>query len=59
MKKLWEWLTGNVIKEIGQVLDELITTEEEKLNDHPRLNPTGNIKNKRAKVASGDVRSLV
>ena len=31
MKKLWEWLTGNVIKEIGQVLDELITTEEEKL----------------------------
>ncbi len=32
MKKVWEWLTGNVIKEVGQVLDNLTTTKEEKLN---------------------------
>lgn len=31
MKKIWEWLTGNVIKEVGQVLDNLTTTKEEKL----------------------------
>tara|TARA_R110002020_G_scaffold126304_4_gene284010 strand:+ start:7983 stop:8387 length:405 start_codon:yes stop_codon:yes gene_type:complete len=31
MKKLWEWLTGNVIKEVGQVIDSLTTTKEEKL----------------------------
>jgi hypothetical protein len=31
MKKLWQWLTGNVIKEVGEVLDNLTTTKEEKL----------------------------
>lgn len=31
MKKIWEWLTGNVIKEVGDVIDKLTTTEEEKL----------------------------
>ena len=31
MKKIWEWLSGNVIKEVGNVLDELITTDEERL----------------------------
>ena len=31
MKKLFAWLSGNVIKEIGDVIDKLSTTEEEKL----------------------------
>jgi len=31
MKKLWQWLTGSVIKEVGKVLDDLTTTKEEKL----------------------------
>ena len=31
MKKLFQWLTGNVVKEIGDVIDKLTTTEEEKL----------------------------
>ncbi len=31
MKKVWEWLTGNVIKEVGDVIDKLTTTKEEKL----------------------------
>ena len=31
MKKLWQWLTGNVIKEVSEVLDNLTTTKEEKL----------------------------
>jgi hypothetical protein len=31
MKKIWEWLTGNVIKEVGDVIDKLTTTKEEKL----------------------------
>ena len=31
MKKIWEWLSGNVIKDIGDVIDKLTTTEEEKL----------------------------
>ena len=31
MKKIWQWLTGNVIKEVGEVLDNLTTTKEEKL----------------------------
>ena len=37
MKKLWQWLTGNVIKEVGQVLDELITTEEERLEAKEKI----------------------
>jgi len=31
MKKIWQWLTGSVIKEVGVVLDNLTTTKEEKL----------------------------
>ena len=31
MKKIFAWLSGNVIKEIGNVIDKLTTTEEEKL----------------------------
>jgi len=31
MKKIWQWLTGNVIKEVGNVIDKLTTTKEEKL----------------------------
>ena len=31
MKKIWEWLTGSVIKEVGEVIDNLTTTKEEKL----------------------------
>jgi len=31
MKKLIQWLTGGVIKEVGNVIDKLTTTEEEKL----------------------------
>jgi len=31
MKKIIQWLTGGVIKEVGGVIDKLTTTEEEKL----------------------------
>ena len=31
MKKIFAWLTGGVIKEIGNVIDKLTTTEQEKL----------------------------
>lgn len=31
MKKIWSWLTGSVIKEVGSILDNLTTTKEEKL----------------------------
>jgi len=31
MKKVLEWLSGGVIKEVGNVIDKLTTTEEEKL----------------------------
>ena len=31
MNKLFAWLTGGVIKEIGNAIDKLTTTEEEKL----------------------------
>ena len=31
MKKIIQWLTGGVIKEIGNAIDKLTTTEEEKL----------------------------
>ena len=32
MKKIIQWLTGGVIKEVGDVIDKLTTTEEEKLS---------------------------
>jgi hypothetical protein len=31
MKKILQWLSGGVIKEIGNVIDKLTTTEEERL----------------------------
>jgi len=31
LKKIIQWLTGGVIKEVGSVIDKLTTTEEEKL----------------------------
>jgi len=31
MNKIFQWLTGGVIKNIGDVVDKLTTTEEEKL----------------------------
>jgi len=31
VKKIFQWLTGGVIKNIGDVVDKLTTTEEEKL----------------------------
>lgn len=31
MKKILNWFTGGVIKEIGNVIDKLFTTEEERL----------------------------
>ena len=37
MKKIGEWLTGNVIKEVGKVLDDLTTTEEEKLEAQKKI----------------------
>ena len=37
MKKIWEWLSGNVIKEVGKVIDDLTTTEEEKLEAQKKI----------------------
>jgi uncharacterized membrane protein (DUF106 family) len=31
LKKIIQWLTGGVIKEVGDVIDKLTTTEEERL----------------------------
>ena len=31
MNKIWQWLTGGVIKEVGKVIDDLTTSKEEKL----------------------------
>ena len=31
MKKIIQWLSGGVIKEIGNVIDKLTTTDEERL----------------------------
>jgi hypothetical protein len=37
MKKIWEWLSGNVIREVGKVIDDLTTTEEEKLEAQKKI----------------------
>jgi hypothetical protein len=37
MKKIFAWLSGGVIKEIGNVIDKLTTTEEEKLEIKKQL----------------------
>ncbi len=31
MNKILQWLTGNVVKEVGSVIDKLTTTDEERL----------------------------
>ena len=31
MNKIFQWLTGGIIKEVGNVIDKLTTTKEEKL----------------------------
>ncbi|MGI9555751.1 MAG: 3TM-type holin [Cyanophyceae cyanobacterium] len=31
MKKIFQWLSGSVIKEVGSVIDKLTTTDEERL----------------------------
>jgi hypothetical protein len=31
MKKIIQWLTGGVIKQVGSVIDDLVTTDEERL----------------------------
>ncbi len=31
MKKIIPWLTGGVVKEVGKVIDDLVTTDEERL----------------------------
>ena len=31
MKKILEWLSGSIIKDVGGVIDSLTTTKEEKL----------------------------
>ena len=37
MNKIFAWLTGGVIKEIGNVIDKLTTTEEERLEVKKQL----------------------
>lgn len=37
MKKIFSWLKGNVIKDIGGVLDNLITSKEEKLEAQRKI----------------------
>lgn len=37
MKKIWQWLSGNVIKDVGEVLDNLITTDEERLEAKQKI----------------------
>ena len=34
MNKIFQWLTGGIIKEVGNVIDKLTTTKEEKLEAH-------------------------
>jgi hypothetical protein len=34
LNKLFQWLTGGIIKEVGNVIDKLTTTKEEKLEAH-------------------------
>jgi len=37
MKKIIQWLSGGVIKEIGNVIDKLTTTEEERLEVNKQI----------------------
>tara|TARA_R110000787_G_scaffold25644_4_gene71974 strand:+ start:97 stop:495 length:399 start_codon:yes stop_codon:yes gene_type:complete len=34
LNKIFQWLTGGIIKEVGNVIDKLTTTKEEKLEAH-------------------------
>ena len=37
MKKIIQWLTGGVIKEVGKVIDDLVTTDEERLEAKQKI----------------------
>ena len=37
MKKIFEWLTGGVVKEVGNVIDKITTTKEEKLEAQRKI----------------------
>lgn len=37
MKKIIQWLTGGVIKEVGNVIDDLVTTDEERLEAKQKI----------------------
>jgi hypothetical protein len=37
MNKLFAWLTGSVIKEVGDVIDKFTTTKEEKLEANRQI----------------------
>ena len=37
MNKIFAWLTGSVIKEVGNVIDKFTTTKEEKLEANRQI----------------------
>jgi hypothetical protein len=37
MKKIIQWLTGGVIKQVGDVIDDLVTTDEERLEAKQKI----------------------
>lgn len=37
MKKIIQWLTGGIIKQIGVVIDDLVTTDEERLEAKQKI----------------------
>ncbi len=37
MKKIIQWLTGGVIKQVGTVIDDLVTTDEERLEAKQKI----------------------
>jgi len=52
MKKIIQWLTGGVIKEVGDVIDKLTTTKEEKL-DARKINSRNFRESRQRCTASG------
>ncbi len=37
MKKIIQWLTGGIIKQVGDVIDDLVTTDEERLEAKQKI----------------------
>lgn len=37
MKKIIQWLTGGIIKQVGDVIDDLVTTDEERLDAKKKI----------------------